>query len=162
MIRRGNYIFDDLKVNESVLFLIAQKIYAPSYVSLEMAFAYYNLIPEGVYAVTSVTSQKTNIFKSTMGEFIYSHVKPEFLFGYKLLEYQGHNYKIAEVEKALLDYFYLNRRFATDDDFSEMRFNAEEFIKIASKRKVMSYLKVFHNKKLEQRVKRFLEFIHYA
>jgi len=58
MIRRGYYIFSDLEINESILFLIANKIYSPSYVSLEMAFSYYNLIPESVYSVTSVTTEK--------------------------------------------------------------------------------------------------------
>jgi len=84
-IRRGYYIFSDLKINEKVLFLIANKIYSPSYVSLEMALSYYNLIPESVYGITSVTSEKTNHFKNDLGEFIYRHIKPELMFGYNTI-----------------------------------------------------------------------------
>ncbi len=47
-IRRSYYIFDDLNLNEAILFLIANKIYSPSYISFEMALSYYGLIPEAV------------------------------------------------------------------------------------------------------------------
>lgn len=162
MIRRGHYIFSDLEVNESVLFLIANKIYSPSYISLEMAFSYYNLIPEAVYGVTSVTSNKTNNFKTDFGEFIYRHIKSELMFGYKLVEYKNNNFRIAEIEKAVLDYFYLNSHLKTENDFVEMRFNSEEFKILANIDKLNKYLKAFNNKSLEKRIKRFLNYIDYA
>src|SRR5579864_6761878 len=59
MVRRGYYIFSDLKLSEDVLFLIANRIYSPSYVSLESALSYYGLIPEGVLSITSVSTRKT-------------------------------------------------------------------------------------------------------
>ena len=162
MIRRGYYIFSDLELNESTLFLIANKIYSPSYISLEMAFSYYNLIPEAVYGITSVTTQKTNNFETSLGEFIYQHVKPELMFGYKLVKYNDHNFKIAEIEKALLDYFYLNPHFKTEDDFFEMRFKDKDFKVKADKNKLLSYLRGFNNKSLEKRLKKFLRYINYA
>jgi len=162
LIRRGYYIFSDLELNEAVLFLIANKIYSPSYISLEMAFSYYNLIPEAVYGITSVTTQKTNNFRTSLGEFIYQHIKPELMFGYKLIEYNDHNFKIVEIEKALLDYFYLNPQLKTEDDFSEMRFNKKEFKIKADKNILLGYLKKFNNKSLEKRLKRFLKYINYA
>lgn len=161
-IRRGYYIFSDLKLNESVLFLIANKIYSPSYVSLEMAFSYYGLIPESVYGITSITTQKTNNFKTTIGEFIYQHIKPELMFGHKLVKYNDHSFKIAEIEKALLDYFYLNSQLKTKDDFFEMRFNVKEFISQVDRDKLLNYLKRFNNKKMEKRVRKFLKYINYA
>jgi predicted transcriptional regulator of viral defense system len=36
---RGFYIFSDLELNENVLFEIANRIYAPSYISLEIALS---------------------------------------------------------------------------------------------------------------------------
>ena len=161
-ITKEHYIFSDLELNESALFLIANKIYSPSYISLEMAFSYYNLIPESVYGITSVTSQKTNNFKTDFGEFIYRHIKPELMFGYKLVEYQGHNFRIAEIEKAILDYFYLNARIKADNDFSGLRFNVEEFKNNVDKSKLESYLKEFNNKNLEKRIKKFLKYISHA
>ncbi len=162
MIRRGYYIFSDLELNESVLFLIANKIYSPSYISLEMAFSYYNLIPEAVYGITSVTSQKTNNFKTGLGEFMYSHVKPELMFGYNLVRYGIYNFKIAEIEKTLLDYLYLNPQIKTRDGFASIRFNDEIFKDNSDKNKLLSYLKIFNNKSLTKRLEGFLKHINYV
>ncbi len=159
MIRRGYYIFTDLKINESVLFLIANKIYSPSYVSLEMAFAYYNLIPESVYGITSVTSQKTDNFNTPLGKFIYRHIKPELMFGYKLVEFECYNFKIAEIEKAILDYFYLNPHIKSQADFFELRFNADEFKTVANQEKIKYYLGGVNNKSLEKRINKFIKYL---
>lgn len=159
MIRRGYYIFSDLRINELTLFLIANKIYSPSYISLEMAFAYYNLIPESVYGITSVTSQKTDNFKTPLGEFIYRHIKPGLMFGYRLVEFEDYNFKIAEIEKAVLDYFYLNPHIKSQADFFELRFNADEFKTIANQEKMMSYLAGFNNKSLEKRINKFIKYL---
>lgn len=162
MIRRGYYIFSDLEPSEPILFLIANKIYSPSYVSLEMAFAFYNLIPESVYAITSVSSEKTIKFKTEVGEFIYRRLKPELMFGYKLINCKNQNFKIAEIEKALLDYFYLNPHLKNENDFFELRFNVEEFRNIANREKLTFYLKEFKSKILAERIDKFLKFINYA
>jgi predicted transcriptional regulator of viral defense system len=162
MIRSGYYIFSDLELNESVLFLIANKIYSPSYISFEMAFSHYGLIPEAVYGITSVASQKTNRFKTDFGEFIYRRLKPELMFGYLLIECQDHHFKMAEIEKALLDYFYINAHLKSENDFFEMRFNSEEFKRKADKEKIYRYLEAFNNKSLARRVAKFLKYIAYA
>jgi len=161
MLRRGHYVFSGLEINDSVLFLLANKIYAPSYVSLEMALAYYNLIPEAVYGITSVASRKTNYFKTDFGEFIYRHIKPQLMFGYKLIGYQGKIFKLAEPEKAVLDFFYLNTHIEAKEDFEGLRFNSEEFVENSDKNKFKDYLSAFENKKLAQRVNTFLRYIHY-
>ena len=41
---------------------IANRIYGPSYISLEYALAYYRLIPETVYTITSATTKITRKF----------------------------------------------------------------------------------------------------
>ena len=161
MIRRGHYVFAGLEINESVLFLMANKIYAPSYVSLEMAMSHYSLIPESVYGITSVATRKTNHFQSDYGEFMYRHIKPQLMFGYALIGYQGQTYKIAEVEKAILDYFYLNPHLSSEHDFDGLRFNADEFGRQADRNKLRSYLNAFGNKSLTKRVNKFLRHIHY-
>lgn len=162
MIRSGYYIFSDLELSESVLFLIANKIYSPSYISFEMAFSHYGLIPEAVYGITSATSQKTNRFKTDFGEFIYCHLKPDLMFGYTLVLCQTHHFKIAEIEKALIDYFYINSHLKSENDFAEIRFNSEEFKLKANKEKLNKYLEVFGSKSLSQRVNKFLTYIKYA
>jgi len=161
MIRRGHYVFSDLQINEEVLFLVANKIYAPSYVSMEIALAHYNLIPEAVYGITSVSSRKTNHFVTAFGEFIYHQIKPQLIFGYRLVSYRNRNFKIAEPEKAILDYFYLNAQLKTEEDFAGLRINGEEFKEQASTDKLQRYLAAFDNKRLEKRIKRFLEYVNH-
>lgn len=158
-LRRGYYMFADTILNEETLFLIANKLYAPSYVSFEMALSYYGLIPEGVYSVTSATTKKTATFKTPIAEFSYHKIKPSLLFGYRLEKQKGQGYKIAEIEKAVLDYLYLNPKIAEEADFHEWRFNSGEFLAKADGRKLNEYAKAFHNKRLTARLKKLLAFI---
>ncbi len=157
-LRRGYYMFSDAALDEKALFLIANRLYAPSYISFEMAFAHYGLIPESVYGITSATAQKTNNFKTPIGEFIYRHLKPSLMFGYRLIDRGGQNFKIAEMEKALLDYFYINPRIRSEADFFELRFKSEDFFAKADMAKLDNYLAVFGSAALNQRVGKFLKF----
>lgn len=161
MLRKGYYIFTDIDLNEASLFLIANKLYAPSYISLEMALSHYSLIPEAVYGITSVSSRKTNRFQTEHGEFLYRRVKPELMFGYRLENYKNYSIKIAEMEKAVLDYFYLNTNIQTEDDFTGLRFNKTEFIAQADRNKLQNYLKAMGNKRMEKRFNKFLKYINY-
>jgi len=161
-VSKGFYFFNDLEINEPVLFIIANKIYQPSYISLEMAFSYYNLIPEGVYSITSVTSKLTREHKSEVGNFVYKKIKPELFFGYKLVEYNKHVFKIAEIEKVILDYFYINSRFKTKAEFEELRFNREIIQEQVDIEKLKRYLGQFKNKALEKRINNLIKFIKHA
>lgn len=156
------YLFADLEIDESVLFIIANKIYDPSYISFEMALSYYDLIPETVYQITSASSRKTQTFKTDIASFSYRKIKPELMFGYTLQKFGSHNFKIAGPEKAVLDFFYLNSRLKSESDFEELRINADEFRKQVNIGKLKKYLKFFGNKSLEKRIHHFLAFISYA
>jgi len=153
---KGFYIFSDTKINEQTLFAIANHIYEPSYISLEMALSIYGLIPEAVYVITSVTSKKTRVLNSTVGNFMYKHVKPQ------IKEYNGYSYKIADVEKAFLDYLYFNSKIKDEESFESMRFNVEAFKEIINMQKFNNYLEAFENNALKKRVKKFLTYINNA
>ena len=56
---REYYCFSDTEISESILCYIANQIYYPSYISFEFALSYYNLIPEGVYSITSASTLRT-------------------------------------------------------------------------------------------------------
>ncbi|MBI5421100.1 MAG: hypothetical protein HZA35_02180 [Parcubacteria group bacterium] len=161
-IRQGFYVFSDLEINEQVLFLIANAMEQPSYISLEMAFSLYNLIPEGVYGVTSVTSRKTKRIKTNIGNFIYKHIKPEFMFGYELRDYNNHHYVVAEIEKAVLDYLYLNPHIKGEKDFEGLRFNGSEFKARADLNRFKKYLDAFHSTALSKRAHAFITYIDHA
>lgn len=153
------YIFADDELNENALFIIANEIYNPSYVSLEMALSYYSLIPEGVFMITSITTRQTYEFKSRLANFNYKKVRTDLFWGYKLINHKNWRFKLAEPEKALLDYFYLKPYLKSEEDFEELRINPEIFKEIIDIEKFQTYLKAFKNQRLTKRVNIFLSFI---
>ena len=153
---RGYYIFSDLALNENVLFEIANKIHSPAYVSLEMALAYYRLIPESVYGITSVSTRKTCKYFTQIGEFSFRKIKPALFFGYNIVGYNGKSYKIASIEKAILDYFYFNPHI---QEFDSLRINAESFWEQLNEQTLYTYLEKFSQKRLSRTMNQFLEYM---
>jgi hypothetical protein len=66
---------------------------------------------------------------------------------------------MAEPEKAIPDYFYINRHLRTEEDFRQLRLNRESLLKRVSFSKIKSYLKLFGDKTLEERITALMEFI---
>ncbi len=109
-LRKGLYLLNenDRKINPSRIFL-ANALYSPSYVSTEYALGFYDLIPEKVEDVTSVTTKNVKRFKNPFGTFVYQHLKTSLFFGFKEILDENHlPVHIAEPEKAMLDFIYLN------------------------------------------------------
>lgn len=151
-IRNGYYRLTEHKLLEETLFFIANKIYSPSYISLESALGYYQVIPEAVYAITSVSTLKTNHFKTDAGYFSYKHIQPRLFFGYRLL---GQTiFKIAELEKCILDYIYLHPNLSSETDFDSLRWNRFILREINTPR-LEIFLKQYESKALEQRIRVF-------
>jgi predicted transcriptional regulator of viral defense system len=158
-IRQGFYMFSELPINEQALFIIANRIYEPSYVSLEMALSVHGLIPEAVYGITSITSQKTKSFKTPVGDFMYRHTQSNLLFGSELREYNGQRYQIAEIEKAVLDYLYFNPKINDEESFAGLRFNTLQFKEKVNIGRFNLYLNAFDNKALVKRAEKFLTYM---
>ncbi|MBU2573052.1 MAG: hypothetical protein KKH28_03115 [Elusimicrobia bacterium] len=85
---------------------IANRLYAPSYISLASALSYYGFIPESVYAVTSITTKSTREFEADGTTCIYRTIKRGAFGWYKGAEINGETVLLAEKEKALADYLY--------------------------------------------------------
>ena len=156
---RGYYIFSDLQLSEEILFKIANRIYLPSYISLESALSYYHLIPESVYGITSISTRRTYSFKTSIGEFTFRTVKPQLFFGYHLMNYRELYLKMASVEKAILDYFYLHPDIETEQDFDSLRINKEMFFEQVDEGKLMNFLGRFNQKKLTRRINTFWSYM---
>jgi hypothetical protein len=155
-LKNGIYAFSREKEKlrgEDIAFLLCQ----PSYLSLESALSWYGFIPEIVYAYTSVTARITRTFENAWGRFIYRHVKSELFWGYVEMKTDHGPYLLAEPEKALLDYFYLNlARINNEDDFENIRLNEEQMENTLNKDKFMIYLKAFGGKKMKKWARRCL------
>lgn len=125
-IKRGVYKLRDYEIKDSLL--IANFIYAPSYVSLESALNYYSIIPDIPFAITSLTLKKTKQFETKLfGVFIYSHIKPALFFGFESVMVEQYSYSIARPEKALFDFLYLRAHTINPAGFpDECRFSIEK------------------------------------
>lgn len=152
---RGYYLFSDITVDEEILFKISNKIYYPSYVSLESAFSYYSLIPESIYGITAISTRKTYYFNTTLGGFIFRSISPFLFFGYHLIKNKIYHVKIASIEKSLLDYFYLHPNLQTVSDFDSLRINQEMLIEQVDENKLHEYLEKFNQKSLTKRINCF-------
>ena len=73
--------------------------------SLESALSYWNMIPERVYEISSVTTKTSKQYKTPIGRFSYHQLKtPYYSYGIKHIEYSPkQTILIASREKALCD-----------------------------------------------------------
>jgi predicted transcriptional regulator of viral defense system len=117
-LKRGLYtLCDEDRAAKFSRHYLANQLYMPSYISLESALSYYNIIPEGVYAITSVSSKKTQQFNNAFGQFIYHHVDPELFGDFVLLHDEFNNpVYIASKERAIIDFLYLKVPWARKYD----------------------------------------------
>lgn len=136
--RQNLYCFADDIINE---FYIANKAYAPSYVSFEYALMYYNIISETVYSITSATSKTSRNFLIKNITYSYYHIKKEVFTGYGKKNFDGQIALIAEPEKALVDYLYF---VSIGKKGLYERLNLDNI----QKEKLVQYAKLFKRKNL--------------
>jgi len=142
-LKNGLYGLSDTDIPK---FLIANKLYEPSYISFETALSYYNIIPEIVYAITSATTKASREFTAQENLYSFHRIKKDIFFGYVPKKIDNIVILMAEPEKALLDYLYFvsMKKKALND-----RLNIEPI----SRPKLLSYTKHFRNNKLLKLVK---------
>ena len=106
LVRRGVYIpGPKTSTKKPEPFLLANHLMGPSYISLESALSHWGLIPEKVFEITSVTTKKTEVYKTPVGRFSYTKIAlPYYAFGLTQLELTPKQHVlIATPEKALSD-----------------------------------------------------------
>jgi predicted transcriptional regulator of viral defense system len=158
-VKRGFYRFTDQSINQGLIFFLGNKIYHPSYISLESALAYYGVIPEAVFNTTSVSSMNTTMLNTSLGTFSYKHLKQNLFFGYELVELNELTISMARLEKAILDYLYLHSELNNIGDFEALRWN-KEVLKQLDIKQFSNYLYLFNSKRLTKRYQLLLKYIH--
>ena len=128
---------------------VANRLYAPSYVSFEYALARHGIIPESVYAVTSATTRLTREFNVDNRSFIYSRIKKQAYRGYRTEKIDGMTVFIAEPEKALADYLYFV-------DLKKKTLNERLDIRKLRKKAVLEYARLFGRKSLVKLARKIL------
>lgn len=128
---------------------IANRLYAPSYISFEYAMARYGLIPESVYAITSATTRTTRTFVVNNKSFEYARIKKQAYRGYRAEKIDGVTVLMAEPEKAFVDYYYfVDLKLRQHND----RLNTRRL----NKKVVMEYAALFGRPSLLKLVKEVL------
>jgi len=128
-VRNGFYSFPEYIKDRDTVFYLANRIYSPSYISLQTALSFYGMIPEGVITVTSISTRKTTWFETPAGRFHYQSIRPGLMAGYDQKPLMGGaSILIATPEKALIDLLYLNPFYRKPEDFVELRLD-DDFLR---------------------------------
>lgn len=136
---------------------VANRLYEPSYVSLETALSIYSIIPDVAAGVTSVTIRPTRTFKNKYGSFFYRTCQRKVFKGYRLISYEGFKVYIADKEKALVDFLYYCQREGRSLDFTQERLN-KKILKTIEWKKADQYARLF-NKRTIKVLKKCKEYV---
>ena len=145
-LKRGIYLLAEpyrkIEVYDPYIAAILKK---PSYISMEKALEYHNLIPEAVTVYTSITTKRKGRFVSKAGIFDYSHIKKSLFWGYASVTVNKQTAFIASCEKAILDYFYIKKLNISLDYLYELRLQNVKKINIE---KLFEYAQRFEKPKM--------------
>ena len=137
-LKRGLYVVNPEHSGKTLSTeLIANHLYAPSYISMSTALRYYGLIPEAVYVNQSMTVKHSRNFETPLGNYDYKYISREaFSVGVRSLHKGDYAFLIASPEKALCDLIAnsskVNLRYLTDVEHyleEDIRMDMEEFYK---------------------------------
>jgi len=151
-VARNFYVFADKSLNEEEVCFIGNRLREPSYISLEYALNRYSLIPEAVFVFTSITTKNTAAFETSIGNFDYKSVKKSLFFGYTLKGQGKAKYKIAEPEKAVLDFLYSRSDLKDESDIRGLRINKDAYKEMINNTKLAEYLAVYRSPTLARKV----------
>ena len=118
--------------------LIANHLYAPSYISMSTALRYYGLVPEAVYVHQSMTVKHSRSFQTPIGGYDYKYISREaFPIGVRSIHKGDYAFLMASPEKALCDLIAnsskVNLRYMKDVETyleQDIRMDMEEFYRM--------------------------------
>jgi len=105
-VKKGLYIAGrSLGADRPESALLANHMLGPSYLSMESALAHYGLIPEKVFAITSMTTKASRKFQTNIGLYTYTTLPlPYYAFGLATVSLSKDQQAIMAIpEKALCD-----------------------------------------------------------
>ena len=118
--------------------LIANHLYAPSYISMSTALRYYGLIPEAVYVHQSMTVKHSRSFQTPIGSYDYKYIsRKAFSVGVRSIHKGDYAFLMASPEKSLCDLIAnsskVNLRYMKDVEIyleQDIRMDMDEFYKM--------------------------------
>jgi hypothetical protein len=108
------------------------------------------MIPEAVFEVTAVSTNKTAYFVNSLGRFSYRAIKSNAFFGYELV-HDSDNIPIlvATREKAILDTLYFDTQLVFKEDYLLEGLRLQNYGSLNIK-KLQNYANKFESKKIKK------------
>lgn len=155
-LKNGVYLLEDYKSSVHP-FLVANLLYQPSYVILESALYEYGFIPDVTQTITSISPKKTWVADVLNSRFDYKKIKKDCFIGYGARKYLNYDVLMAEPEKAIADFFYLNKsRLKNDGQIDELRFDYYNLKQKIDKEKLCHYSALFNSKLLNDLIRKLI------
>jgi len=160
-IRRGLYcLAPPYRKGPVSVFAVSQRVYGPSYVSMETALSYHGWIPEAVYACTCASFHNGKDFDTPLGLFSYKRVPQKTFFAEveRRVDQDDNVFFMASPAKALADYVYVHRVnwAGIDEAVGSLRIEPEQLLSVSPEElaeltenytngRVKRFLKGWHN-----------------
>lgn len=117
-VKRGFYAVANLESHSfsNVSPLVVSQIFVPnSYVSFEFALSHHGFFDQLPKRITTVTSLKSKTYQFQNLDYKFVKAKPEMMTGFIELSIEGQRARVAEIEKALLDFLHFRKDTYTID-----------------------------------------------
>ena len=138
-------------------YVIANHLVWASYISLHTALSHYDLIPEHVAVVTSVTTGRPGMWQNPYGHFSYQHIQPALFFGFHYRQVTQTQWAfMASPEKALLDLIYLTPDADNADYIRALRLQNLDQL---NTERLTSYVEQAHKPKLKRALAHILQVV---
>jgi len=120
-VKKGLYVLGKEYNKPYNKFVLANLIYGPSYITGQTALAFWNMIPERVEQIISMTTKRKKQFETPVGKFSYLYCpKKVFNIGVQLEDAGDQkNFLIASPEKALCDMTAMQTHISTKREMKE-------------------------------------------
>lgn len=156
-IRRGLYcLAPEFQKKRVSFYSLAERVYGPSYISMETALSYHGWIPEAVYICTCASFGNSKEFTTPLGAFDYKRVPQHtFFLGIERCSDENDNvFFMASPAKALADYLYIHQLnwTGTNEPIGSLRIDEGEMSRVTAE-ELTELLDNYSN----GRVKRFLK-----
>ena len=156
-LKKGMYVSKDFikkMENENMfsLFLefLANKIYVPSYLSLEYVLYEHNVLTEMPKNFTLITKNKTITFANKFSIFIYHKIKDDIFIGFHIIKKNDFLIYKASKAKALFDFLYLRKQEILSKEIAKaLRLNLGNFT-LKDKKELKKYVNIEGSKKMKQ------------
>jgi predicted transcriptional regulator of viral defense system len=145
------YCFTNIPNTIGVQYLISNSLCKPSYISLESALCYYQLMNVAPPLVHAITQHKTVMYDTPKGNYNYRKIKPSLFLGFDTIELDGIKIHMACKEKALVDFLYFNASLNSLSKLSSINWDSTQ-MELLNWKLVADFQKSFQSKALNRRV----------